>query len=351
MPKKRNAENRKLPQRWVFKHSSYFYVPKPEQRHQWDGRSWFPLGKLLPEAYQIWSVRIAAPETLTNIGDLLSRYAIEVIPNKAPKTQTNNRGYIAPLTEVFGKVALGDLEPQHIYQYIDKRRAKTAAKREIELLSHAFTKAVQWGLIKTHPFKGQIRIEGVDKPNNEKHLIEDWEVAEIMSLNPRRKKGSVRMIQAYITLKLLTGLRQRDLLLMTMSQIKEDGLHFTISKTKKTTGKSVIYDWSPKLREAVDSAIATRPALSSFLFCNRFGIGFVEPDGTAGNWNNMWQKFAARLRRETKITAKISDHAFRWKVGSEAENIERAQQLMGHADKRTTEKSYRLKPQRIQPTS
>lgn len=36
---------------------------------------------------------------------------------------------------------LVDIKPRHIYQYIDLREAKTAARREMELLSHALTKA------------------------------------------------------------------------------------------------------------------------------------------------------------------------------------------------------------------
>ena len=42
--------------------------------------------------------------------------------------------------------------------------------------------------------------------------MEDWEIIEVMALPSRRRKGSVGMVQAYLRLKLLTGLRQRDLL-------------------------------------------------------------------------------------------------------------------------------------------
>lgn len=47
------------------------------------------------------------------------------------------------------------------------------AKKEIALLSHAFTKAVEWGYVRTHPFKGQVRIQG-SKPRE--RYIEDWEI-------------------------------------------------------------------------------------------------------------------------------------------------------------------------------
>ena len=86
-------------------------------------------------------------------------------------------------------------------QYRDKRGG-VIAHREIEVLSHAFTKAVEWGLIDRHPFKGQVRLTG------EKHrdrYIEDWEVLECLALPIVRKRGSVLAIQTYIRLKFAHG--------------------------------------------------------------------------------------------------------------------------------------------------
>lgn len=346
-PLKRNPENRKLPARWAFKHGAYYYLVPPEARAMWEGKSWFRLGTTLPEAYRAWAERAARPEKVVTIGALLDRYSLEVVPSKAPKTAGENLKQIERLRPVFGSVALTDLEPQHVYQYVDKRTAKTAAKREVEVLSHAFTKAVQWGLLKAHPFKGEVRLEGAAPRTR---YVEDWELAELFAMQSRRKKGSVLMIQAYLRLKLLTGMRQRDLLLLTMADCKDDGIHVTPSKTKGTTGKRVIYEWTPELRAAYDEAITVRPALSPFLFCNRFGAGFVEEDkGTAHDWNNMWQKFMTRALAETKITERFTEHDLRAKVGSDAESLERARQLLAHADVRMTERVYRRKPERIQP--
>ncbi|CAK0746251.1 hypothetical protein CCP3SC15_1420004 [Gammaproteobacteria bacterium] len=84
------------------------------------------------------------------------------------------------------------------------------------MLSHAFTKAVQWGYLDRHPFKSEVRLEG-EKPRS--RYIEDWELVESLSLPAMRKKGSVEMIQSYIRIKLLTGLRRGDLLRLTMSDL------------------------------------------------------------------------------------------------------------------------------------
>lgn len=329
------------------KHGAIYYLPPPEVRDQWDGKTWFRLGTTLPEAYRVWAERAAIPEKITTIGALFDRYSLEVVPKKAPKTAHENLKQIEHLRPVFAKMSITDLEPQHVYQYANRRTAKTAAKREIEVLSHAFTKAVQWGLLKAHPFKGEVRLEGTTPRTR---YVEDWEIIEVMALPSRRKKGSVGMIQAYLRLKLLTGLRQRDLLLLTVSDCRDDGIHVTPSKTTKKTGKKLIYEWTPELRTALDDALAIRPALSPYLFCTGRGECLVDVEkGTAKRFNGMWQKFMTRVLKETKITERFTEHDLRAKVGSDAESLERARQLLAHADDRMTRRVYRRKPERIKP--
>ncbi len=97
------------------------------------------------------------------INDLLDRYAAEVIPTKKPKTRESNIIGIASLRSVFGELNVSKITPPMIYQYVDKRSVKrpnengrlvggrVAALREIEVLSHAYTKAVEWGICTTPP--------------------------------------------------------------------------------------------------------------------------------------------------------------------------------------------------------
>lgn len=343
-PRKRNAENRGLPARWVYQHGAYYYLPLPGLRHLWDGKAWFRLGRTLPEAFETWGKRAGAPERITAIGALLDRYSLQVVPTKAPATQTGNRIAIANLRPVFGGMALADIEPQHIYQYVDKRGAPTQAHREVEVLSHAFTKAVEWGLIKTHPFKGEVRLQG-EKPRT--RYIEDWELVAALSLPPLRKRGSVGSIHAYIRLKILTGLRRGDLLRLRPSSFTPDGVPVTTSKT----GKPVIYEWTPELRAAVDEALAARPVdISPWLFCNKRGKGYIdETTGKAHGWGSMWQRFMARVLKETAVTERFTEHDLRAKVASDAPSLERARQLLTHADDKITQRVYRRKPERIKP--
>ena len=354
MARKRSVENKGLPARWRFAHGAYYFQVPPGLETQWDGKKTFRLGKSLSEAYRTWASRIEWESKAENIGKLLDRYLMEVVPTKAPKNQTSNTIWIKQLKTVFGELPLNSLKPTHVYQYVDKRSVnghlvggKTAAHREIEVLSHAYTKAVEWGYIDRHPFKAEVRLEG-ESPRD--RYVEDWEIIECLKLKSRQKKGSVKAIQAYIRLKIMTGMSRSDMLRLTSANIKDDGIHIQRHKTAKSTGKRTIYEWSPELRSIIEMVKAVRPALSPFLFCNRKGQGYiVEETGESHGWDSMWQRFIARVLKDTKVEVRFTEHDLRAKCASDATTLEHARALLSHADARTTEAIYRRKPERVKP--
>lgn len=357
-PRKRSPENQGLPTRWRHTHGAYYYQVPPGLESLWDGKKLFRLGKTLPESYRAWAARLDTQGDIRTIAQLLDRYALEVIPTKPPKSQTDTTAHLRHLRAVFGDQPL-TLKPRYVYKYVELRSqkkptatgritgGKTIAHREIETLSHAFTKAVEWGLIDRHPFKGEVRLEG--SPPRDRY-VEDWEIIECLSLESRRKKGSVLAIQAYIRIKLMTGMARSDLLRLTASDLREDGIHIQRHKTRGTTGKRTIYEWTAELQAAVDLAKAARPRLSAFLFCNREGRGYIdESAGESHGWDSMWQRFMARVLTDTKVTEKFTEHDLRAKCASDAESLAHARALLSHADERTTNAIYRRKPERVKP--
>lgn len=356
MPRPRAPENKGLPLRWRHVHGAYYYQVPLGLEPSWDNKKTFRLGKTLTEAYKTWAEKLDSHGNVTLIGELLDRYALDVIPKKKPASRRRELAHIRRLRLVFGAMPLLALQPNHIYKYVDKRRKKTAneagkliggattARKEVGLLSHAYTKAVEWGYINKHPFKGEVRLEG-DKART--RYIEDWELIECLALPSKRSRGSIIAIQAYIRLKMLTGLRAGDLLRLKEAALRDDGIHVGTSKT----GKPVIYDWSDELRQAITLVKAARPVhISQFIFCNKYGQGyFDEETGEASGWNSMWQRFMSRLLKETTITERFTEHDLRAKCASDAETLEHARALLAHADSNTTRKIYRRKPERVKP--
>lgn len=342
MSRVRKPENRGLPARWQHTHGAYYYRVPPGQEAAWDGKRRFRLGSTLSEAHTAYGKRVAVVHDVQGIGALLDRYVREVVPGKAPKTAYDNRNAIRTLREVFGEMGLDELAPHHVYRYVDLRGKPTAAKREIEVLSHAFTKAVEWGIINRHPFKGEVRIKGA-KPRD--RYVEDWEILECLNVPPLRFRGSVAAIHSYIRLKLLTGLRRGDMLRLRVSDCRDDGIHVITHKT----GKRMIYEWTPERRAAVEAAKAARPVdISPFLFCNARGESYLnEATGTASGFNSMWQNFMTRVLKETKVSERFTEHDLRAKCASDAESLEKARALLAHVDTKMTLRVYRRKPERV----
>ncbi len=359
--RERNRENKGLPARWRLYHGAYYFRVPVGEEGKWDGKKQFRLGKTLPEAYAVWAKRMEIQEQAETVAELLDKYALRVVPTKAVKTRVDNARAIKRLRAVLGDVSISEVRPKLIYQYVEHRKTKrvdesgrvqgggTAAHREIEVLSHAFTKAVEWGIIDRHPFKGEIRLAG-EKPRT--RYVEDWEIIECLGLSSQREKGSVRLIQAYIRLKLLTGLRQGDLLRLRLDDLREDGIHVEPRKTAHTTGKKLIFVWTPERRAAVDACLEVRQvhiSASPWLFCTRRGeCYFKESRGEARGWKAMWQRFMKRVLAETAVRDPFTEHDLRAKAGSDAESLERARQLLGHADAAITQRVYRRRPERIE---
>ncbi len=123
MPRLRNKENRGLPARWRHFHGAYYYHVPRGLEELWEGKKQFRLGSSLPEAYRTWADRVTVAHEARTIGQLLDRYAAEVVPTKALTTQAGNALHIAQLRRVFGRMAIAALRPRHIYGYVDKRDA------------------------------------------------------------------------------------------------------------------------------------------------------------------------------------------------------------------------------------
>lgn len=333
-----------LPKRWKLHHGAYYYQVPPGLEPQWDGKKLFRLGKSLAEAYRVWAERLEVAHDQRDVSQLIDRYLLEVVPTKEPSTQRNNRYQAEYLRSVFGSMPINSIEPQHIYQYYEKRGRTVSANREVKLLSHVYTKAVEWGLLSRHPFKGQVRLEG-EKPRE--RYVTDEELSACLSMKPKRKGDPIEVVQAYIVLKMAIGLRQTDMLLLKEASVTEDGLFVHMNKT----GKERLFEWTPFLRQAVDALREARPVdISPYLICTRRGKCYYNvEDGTASGWSSLWQRFMKRAIDEGVISERFQDKDIRAKAGSDADNEERAREVLAHGNVSITRKHYRRKIEKIKP--
>jgi integrase len=340
-PKPRLTENKALPSGWRQKHGAYYYRPPVNLRALWDGKTEYRLGTTLSEAYRAWALKLELYADARTMAELLDRYALEVIPQKAPKTQESNNISVRKLRSVFGHMPIDSVKPMHVYQYRDIRgkQGRTAANHDISMLSHAFTKAIEWGLCENHPIKSKVSKFSVQP---RKRYIEDWEITEAL-------KVASPFIAAYIRLKLNTGLRRGDLLSIKLSDITEAGLQVSPRKTAGSTGKRMVYLWSDELRQAVNQAMQIRRKTNSqWLFHTNTGQPYIKDDGNAAGFSSIWQRFMAKVLAETKVKERFTEHDLRAKVASDVD-AEHARKLLGHATAQITQKVYRRRPEYVVP--
>ena len=341
-PRPRSPENRALPKRWARKHGAYYYIVPPGLEDHWDGKKWFRLGSTEAEAYQTWGRRLHDHDTITRMGELLDRYAREIVPDKAAKTQESNRISIRRLRPVFDRVAVGAIRPRDAYRYQDivaKKHGASSANRDLEVLSHALSIAVRWGIIDRNPIKGQVSKLRI--PRRERYVTDGELHAALTVAGP--------MLRAYVTLKLLTGLRRGDLLRLTLRDLHDDGIHVQPHKTAKTTGQRLIIEWSPALHAAVDAARQARTKVVGLhLFATQQGKPYIDADGRANAFDSLWQRFMAKALRETDLAERFQEKDLRKKVASDLD-LEHAKTLLGHASAATTRKHYRILGDRVRP--
>lgn len=198
---------RALPERVYFKHGAYYYV---------------------------------TPEVLSTMNRVFDKYVKEVIPTKAPRTQSDNLKEMKNLRPVFGDMRPMDVKPRHITQYLALRTAKVRGNREIALLQHVFKKALNWGVVEFNPCRGIER--NPEYPRD--RYVSTLELKALQACCPE-------WLALYLELKYITGLRQSDLLKLRLEDFGPTGLSLTIAKTgrgaQRRGQQRVLFKMNPAL--------------------------------------------------------------------------------------------------------
>ena len=363
-----NRHNKKYPTGWRLRKRGikadyviWFQVPKCA-RHLWEDKSEVKLGsgrtlgQAEKEAYLLWSTKMVSSEKPQTLGQLFNRYKLTVLPNKKTSQRESNTYSLARITVVLDMdMPVEAFKPHHAFQYregIHKSHSAGCANKDLETLSHAFTKAIEWGADMRHPIKDTVRklpVQGSDR------YVTDDELNSFLSV-------SNHFLNVYCPLKLATGKDQIELLRLQLSDISDHGIDF--GKRKKTNvGLSFLPFMhegnSTGLKEILNDIFAWRkeylkPGFSSlYLFCNKRGKPmFTEmADGhcKTSAFKSQWQRAMAKALKQTDLTLKFTEHNLRAKTASDIDNAEEARKLLQHASVNTTKKVYIRTPQTVIP--
>ncbi len=283
--------------------------------------------------YRPWRRRFAEGNVVSRVFSgacATARPRLERIPRKAPRTGQDNRRQLGRLRKVFGEMRPVSVRPKHIYEYLDirSRTALTAANREFELLSHTFTKAIQWGVLDENPCRHVRRDDYRPKPRKRYVTDNEFEVAYGLATD---------RMQIAMDLAVLTGLRQGDILSLTRDNVTKEGLLVHTSKTEKL----LLIEWSPELKKAVRRARQLKPRVRLPLLCTRQGKRYSS-SGFKANWQRLMGKAVE------KGIDRFTFHDLRAKSASD-DSLAAASDRLGHTNREITRRVYRRKPEKVRP--
>jgi len=333
---RKRIHGKDLPRGWTFKHNAYYYrVPRGQER-QFKGKKWYRLGGTESEAYSAWVDICDSDGDVIFMDELFDKYLLTHTPNVRPRTQRHHRRAIRNLRPVFGHIAVRDFESPWAFKFYAKRLDNSgigAANSDIKTLSHCFTKAIEWGVLKNsdHPLRG-LKIKKADPVRD--RYIEDWELIEALTV-------AQPWLRLYIIFKLITGMDKSTILSIKISDITEAGIYSARIKTK---GKARIYEWNEQLQKVVDDIkVLPRPVSSMWLFCTNTGQPYLKENGDTYGFDSTWKRFIAKALCNTALEKRFTEHDLRAKAASDSESTEFAQKLLGHTKPDITNKVYRRK--------
>ncbi len=345
----RKRQNSQLPKYWRLKNGTYMYRVPPALRDKHGGKTEISLGQTLAAAYQKFATFYIVEEKSTKMSDLLDRYRIEVVPaHISANTRTSKERSLVRLRSVLGANPIDLITPQVIYQYRDKisrDRSKKQANLDLEVLSHCFTKAIEWGVVSDHPMTNK-KVVKFSLPGRDRY-VEDWELQAWATVaNP--------FLVVYVVLKGVTGLRQQDLLTLRHDNISDTELASVNIKTGKKL-RFPLYDSSGEpttVKAALDIVKGfyskTRP--SPWVFQTRAGRCYYNMETRkASGFQSIWQRSMKKAIEMTDLQVKFTEHDLRAKVGSDIDSLVDAQGLLAHASATTTERHYRLRGALVKP--
>lgn len=337
MPKKKLSENKSLPSLWRFKHGAYYYRVPKHVRHLWDGKTEFRLGSTVAEAHMTFSKRLTDFDkfVIVTMSQLCDRYQFEVLPLKSPASQRSNLNSLAFIRSVFADSPVSAIQPVHIYKFRDaiaSQRSKKIANLCLEVLSHMFSKSIEWGLRSDHPMTGKKVTKFSLAPRS--RYVTDEEIIAFSQVLPEYWR-------LYISLKLHIGLSKSDLLSIKYSDFSGNKL----SVTRRKTGKKTVYTLSPSAMAIVQSVSAFGRS-DIYLFATSNGDPYIKPDGQCSGFDSIWQRFMAKALSQGLIKERFTEHDLRSKVASDV-SLEHAQALLQHSSSTVTVKNYRVLPDQV----
>lgn len=280
-----------------------------------DGWAWKNLGRDEHEAIETFHDLLGTSKS--NLSAAIRRYKREILPKKAPKTQTGQTRQINLLDRVFGELPVAEITPKMAIDYLDKR-GNVSGNREIALLRHILTKCVHWGMI---PYNQLMRLQYRNPEKSRNRDVEPEEIRFVMRYANTRERRLIWLIY-------LTGLRREDALSLNRFNCKKDGIHLTEQKT----GKKIRIEWTTSLEKLIE----------------KLKPGFFAGISDSGI-DSAWQRLRKKLKKDFNYELFQLKDLRAAHAGEVEDSGGDATRQLGHSSRALTQKHYLRKGRRVTP--
>ena len=245
----------KLPRSVYLKSGTYWHVTADGPKRRW--RKLTRASDGLPALYAALAELLARDLGDDRMPALISDWQRDVMSRHAEKTQVDERARCLVVAESFAEFRAAQVQAPHVAEFLRPLRSRTVAGVERPsprthnlyraLLRELMRYAIERGYRTDNPVE-HVRTMG-ETPRD--RYITDSELRRIKvhacrgadQLDTR----SGPMLCALIDMAYLTGQRIGDLLTMEWAQVSDAGVAFKTAKT----GRRVLIEWTPKLRDAI----------------------------------------------------------------------------------------------------
>lgn len=262
---------------------------------------------------------------------IAKRYKDEIISQKKTNTQKANLTQIKSLLTFFSTAPLNEIEPQHLQEYMQRRKhVQGLANNELALFHHIWKYARLWGYTKLpSPSEGVPKFP-IKKRDN---YISD----EVYALVYQHANQDMKDL---MDLAYLTGQRPVDIASIEKSQIQDGYLYIRQQKT----GAKLHIELIGKLAEIINRRIANTQ--SSYLFITKQNTR-LSARNIAVNFANLRQKLIEQYPNFADELARFQFRDLRAKSGTDKAMLQgedAARQQLGHTTIQMTKTYIRKAP-------
>ena len=255
--------------------------------------------------------------------DFAKEYLQWAKANKKPSSYRRTASLMRQLHKEFEKKNIHEITAWHIEKYKAKRKENVkpaTVNRELALLKHMFTKAIEWGKVKESPAKKVKLLKGEVK--RVRYLM-PGEVQTLLS-------NCADHLKPIVTVAIHTGMRKGEILSLERDQVNFEQGIITLHDTKNSERRDI------PMNESVKSTLKAIQDKGPYFFCIENGKPF----------GDVKKAFTTALKRSRIEDFRFHDlrHTFASNLVMAGEDLNAVGELLGHKTLAMTRRYAHLSP-------